>query len=185
MILDIYKKVFERVFIWSPSIEVDSIWLPVKKYTKHQKKVDTDKEKCWFEELNVQDLEKIIDAQHKTTEYSKKHKMRKLFPILLVLDDIADDPKIARYSKLLNSVDVRGRHNGISVVTSVQKCNALNILIRVNATHFSFYIQNFKEIDLLQEELRALPRKANLQETKNLYIRYKKLPLLNLTTFCI
>jgi hypothetical protein len=51
MILDIYKKVFERVFIWSPSIEVDSIWLPVKKYTKHQKKVDTDKEKCWFEEF--------------------------------------------------------------------------------------------------------------------------------------
>jgi hypothetical protein len=111
--------------------------------------------------------------------------MRKLFPILLVLDDIADDPKIARYSKLLNSVDVRGRHNGISVVTSVQKFNALNILIRVNATHFSFYIKNFKEIDLLQEELSALPRKASLQEAKHLYIRYKKLPLLNLTTFCI
>lgn len=134
---------------------------------------------------NSTDLEKIIDTQHKTTEYSKRHKMRKLFPILLVLGDIADDPKIARYSKLLNSVDVRGRHNGISVVTSVQKFNALNILIRVNATHFSFYIRNFKEIDLLQEELSALPRKANLQEANNLYIRYMKLPLLNLTTFCI
>ena len=169
MILDIYKNVFERVFIWSPSIEVDSIWLPVKKYIKHQMKVDTEKEKCWFEEFNVQDLEKIIQTQHKVTEYTKKHKMKKLFPILLVLDDIADDPKIARYSKLLNSVYVRGRHNGISVITSVQKFNTLNTLIRVNATHLFFYkVRNFKEIDLLQEELSALPRKANLQEAKKL-----------------
>ena len=72
MILDIYKKVFERVFIWSPSIEVDSIWLPVKKYIKQQMKIDTDKEKCWFEEFNVEDLERVLDTQHKITEYSKK-----------------------------------------------------------------------------------------------------------------
>jgi len=35
-------------------------------------KVDTDKEKCWFEEFNVEDLEKVLDTQHKITEYSKK-----------------------------------------------------------------------------------------------------------------
>ena len=169
IILDIYKNVFSRVYIWSPSIEVDSIWLPVKKYIKQQMKVNTDKEKCWFEEFNVEDLERVLDTQHKITEYSKKHKMKKLYPILLVLDDIADDPRIARYSKLLNSVYVRGRHNGISVLTSVQKFNALNTLIRVNATHLFFYkVRNFKEIDLLQEELSALPRKENLQEAKKL-----------------
>ena len=57
MILDIYKIVFSRVFIWSSSIEIDSIWLPVKKI-KQQVKVDTDKEKCWFEEFNIEDLER-------------------------------------------------------------------------------------------------------------------------------
>ena len=31
MILDIYRDVFERIYIWSPSISVDSNWLPVKK----------------------------------------------------------------------------------------------------------------------------------------------------------
>jgi len=72
MILDIYRNVFSRVFIWSPSIEVDSIWLPVKKYIKQQMKIDTDKEKCWFEEFNVEDLERVLDTQHKITEYSKK-----------------------------------------------------------------------------------------------------------------
>ena len=33
-ILDIYRGVFERIYIWSPSINVDTIWLPVKKYIK-------------------------------------------------------------------------------------------------------------------------------------------------------
>ena len=83
-------------------------------------KIDTEKEKCFFEEFSPEDMEKIIETQHKITEYSKKHKFRKLYPILLVLDDIADNPKIARYSKLLSSVYVGGRHNGISVITSVQ-----------------------------------------------------------------
>ena len=82
-------------------------------------KIDTDKEKCFFEELIPEELEQVIETQHKKTEYSKKHKFKKLYPILLILDDIADDPKIARYSKLLNSTYVRGRHNGISVITSV------------------------------------------------------------------
>ena len=32
MILDIYKDCFSRIYIFSPSIEVDSTWLPVKQY---------------------------------------------------------------------------------------------------------------------------------------------------------
>ena len=140
MVLDIYKGVFSRIYIWSPSINVDTctIWMPVKKYIKEGMKIDTEKEKCFFEEFIPEELEQVIETQHKITEYSKKHKFKKLYPILLILDDIADDPKIARYSKLLNSTYVRGRHNGISVITSVQKFNALNTLIRVNATHLFF-----------------------------------------------
>ena len=30
MILDIYKGCFSKVYIWSPSVEVDSTWKPVK-----------------------------------------------------------------------------------------------------------------------------------------------------------
>ena len=150
MVFDIYKGVFSRIYIWSPSINVDSIWNPVKKYIKEGMKVDTDKEKCFFEEFIPEELEKVIETQRKITEYSKKNKFKKLYPILLILDDFADEPKIARYSKLLNSTYVRGKHNGISVITSVQKFNALNTLIRVNATHLFFYkVRNFKEIELL------------------------------------
>ena len=30
MILDIYKGCFNRIYIWSPSIDVDNAWKPVK-----------------------------------------------------------------------------------------------------------------------------------------------------------
>ena len=107
MIMDIYKGVFSRVYIWSPSINVDSIWLPVKKYIKEEMKVDTDKEQVLFEDFHSEDLMKVIETQHRITEYSKNHKFKKLYSILIVLDDIADDPRIARYSKILNSLYVR------------------------------------------------------------------------------
>ena len=39
MILDIYRGAFERIFIWSPSVNLDSIWSPVKKYIKEGLKI--------------------------------------------------------------------------------------------------------------------------------------------------
>ena len=32
LILDIYRNCFSRIYIFSPSIEIDDTWLPVKKY---------------------------------------------------------------------------------------------------------------------------------------------------------
>ena len=34
MILDIYNGCFSRIYIWSPSITVDSTWKPVKDYIR-------------------------------------------------------------------------------------------------------------------------------------------------------
>ena len=45
----ICRGAFERVFIWSPSVNLDSIWLPVKKYIEEGLNVDTDKESCWWD----------------------------------------------------------------------------------------------------------------------------------------
>ena len=46
MILDIHKNCFSRIYIFSPSIDVDSTWLPVKEYierdegTAHRRRAD-------------------------------------------------------------------------------------------------------------------------------------------------
>ena len=44
MILDIYKGCFSMIYIWSPSIEVDNTWKPVKDYIRdHTKPNDREK----------------------------------------------------------------------------------------------------------------------------------------------
>ena len=71
MILDMYIGAFERVGIWSPSVNLDSVWLPVKKYIQEGLKVDTDKEPCWWDAFNVVDLERVIETQNKIIEYQE------------------------------------------------------------------------------------------------------------------
>ena len=165
LILDIYRDVYERVYVFSPSINHDSIWDPVKKYVKENLKVDLEKEQCFFEDYKSSDLLKIIDTQTKVTKFMKEQKQKKLYNILIILDDIADSPEIARHNKLLQSLYVRGRHAGISVVTASQKSFILHPVIRVNATQlFIFRLRNQKELDNIVDELSALADRKTILE---------------------
>ena len=139
MILDIYRDVFERIYIWSPSISVDSNWLPVKKYIQDNLKVNLEKEKCMFDEYVPEELEAVIKRQHKVIEFQKKNEHKKLFSILIIVDDFADSKAFSRNSPLLNQLYVRGRHNAINIITSTQKFNALNPIIRVNSRQLFFF----------------------------------------------
>ena len=47
VVLDIYKGCFSRIYIWSPSIEVDNTWKPVKDYIRDHIKPN-DREKCYL-----------------------------------------------------------------------------------------------------------------------------------------
>ena len=170
LILDIYKNCFSRIYIFSPSINVDSVWIPVKKYIEQEMKIDTKKEQCYFEEYNATDLKNIIDTQHKIIEFMKSKKDTKnLFQILIIIDDMADNPKLCRNSQLLNSLFIRGRHNQISSIVSTQKFRALSNIIRINITEIYIYrLRNYKEIESLVEELSALYPKKIIYQMYNL-----------------
>ena len=73
MILDIYKGLFKRIYIFSPSIDVDfQTWQPVKSHIEKDLKIrETDEEKLYFSEYNPEALENIIDTQKKVTEFQK------------------------------------------------------------------------------------------------------------------
>jgi homoaconitase/3-isopropylmalate dehydratase large subunit len=83
-------------FIFSAlSIDVDTTWLPVKKYIESDMKVkNTDEEPIYFDHYDPEALHKIIDTQHKVIDYMKKKNIKKLYSILVVVDDFADDPII-------------------------------------------------------------------------------------------
>ena len=93
MILDIYRDCFSRIYIFSPSIDRVSTWLPAKKYISEEMKVHHSKdEPIYFDHYDPEALHKIINTQHKVIDYMKKQNIKKLFSILVVVDDFADSP---------------------------------------------------------------------------------------------
>ena len=68
----LFKSCFSRVYIWSPSINVDSTWLPVKEYTRDHIKPN-DQEKTYFDNYEPSELEQIIKTNKKQS-ITKKNK---------------------------------------------------------------------------------------------------------------
>ena len=165
MIMNIYDKCFERVYIFSPSVNVDTTWIPVKGYIEKVMDVhETDTEKYYFDHYNPEALENIIEQQKKIVTHMKATKSKsKLFQILIIIDDFADDPSFSRHSKLLHSLYTRGRHSMISTITSTQKFNSIHPLIRVNATELYVYrLRNQKDLDTFIDEVSAILDKKTL-----------------------
>ena len=169
MILDIYKDCFSRIYIFSPSVNVDASWSPVKHYIEHDMKIDTKKEKIFFDHYDASELNNIIQTQHKITEHMKKQGHKKLYQILIVIDDFADSTEVSRQSKLLHGLFTRGRHDSISTIVASQKWSALAPIIRVNATELFIYrLRNYKDIECYLDELSALYDKKTLLDVYNL-----------------
>jgi ABC-type cobalamin/Fe3+-siderophores transport system ATPase subunit len=170
MILDIYRDCFSRIYIFSPSIDVDTTWLPVKKYIESDMKVKhTDEEPIYFDHYDPEALHKIIDTQHKVIDYMKKKNIKKLYSILVVVDDFADSPEISRHSKILHGLYTRGRHNSISTITATQKFAAIANIIRVNATELYIYrLRNYRDLETFIEEVSAVVDKKTLMDIYNM-----------------
>ena len=75
LILDVYKGCFSRIYIFSPSIDVDATWKPVKNYIKEHDMCGSE-EQCFFDHYNPEDLEKIIETQRKVVQYMKDQKRK-------------------------------------------------------------------------------------------------------------
>ena len=147
MIMNLYDRCFERVYIFSPSINVDSTLLPVKEYIEDKMQaIETDDDKFYFDHYDQDSLESIITTQNKIILEQKSKNKKKLFQILIIIDDFSDDPSFSRQSKLLHSLYTRGRHACISTITATQTFNAIHPIIRINATELYVYrLRNQKD----------------------------------------
>ena len=139
-------------------------WGPVKQYIeKHMKVKHTAEEPIYFGHYDPEALANILETQHKITQFLKKRGDKKLFQILIIVDDFADDPSFTRQSKLLHALYTRGRHNMISSITATQKFNAIHSIIRVNATELYVYrLRNYKDLETFVEEVSAVSDKTTL-----------------------
>ena len=78
LILKIYRNSFERIYIFPQTVNVDDTWTPVKKYITDVMKVDTEKEKVYYEEYDPIALMKLIETQHKAIDFQKKNKQKRI-----------------------------------------------------------------------------------------------------------
>jgi hypothetical protein len=164
MLLHQYRGCFSRIFIFSPSVNIDMTWLPVKNYVEHTLKVDTDKEPSFFEEWDPARLEKIIGDQFKMVEYQKKKGYKRLFSILVVIDDFADRPDLMHNNtNVLSRLFFRGRHLSISTLVSTQKLKTIASSIRANLQFMMVWrLRSWSELESLLEELSAIHDKKTL-----------------------
>jgi DNA replication protein DnaC len=156
IILDIYKNAFDRIYIFSPSIDIDQSWQPVKSYITEHKMQGKD-EKIYFNNYDANELEHIISTQYKVIDYMKQHNHIKLYQILIIIDDFADSPEFTRQSRLLHQLYIRGRHMMISTITATQVFKAISPIIRKNITDmFVFRLRNKSDLDGIIEEVSAI-----------------------------
>ena len=85
LILKVYKGLWDRIFVFSPSIMVDDSYVELRKYLDKM----GGKEKLYFEDMDMPALGRILDEQRAICEMCKKQKM-KCPEILVVVDDMAD-----------------------------------------------------------------------------------------------
>ena len=162
MILDIYRDCFSRIYIWSPSINVDSTWKPVKDYIRDHIK-PSDREQVYFDSYEASELEQVIKTQQKVIDYQKEQKHKDLYQILILIDDFIDDPSFTRKSQLLHQLYIRGRHYMISTITATQVWKQISPVIRKNLTHlFVYRLRNYADLEGIIEELSAIYDKKTL-----------------------
>ena len=153
MLLGPYKNVFDGVFVFSPSVEIDSCWDPVKEHAKHLKSHG------FFSEWDERAMWAILNAQRDGIKELKRQKSPKPLPqVLVIVDDFADNPHIMHSSgNILTSLMIRGRHFGTSTWLSSQKLTAISLVARVNFQFMCVWrLRNAKEIAAIMEELSAL-----------------------------
>jgi hypothetical protein len=172
MILRLYRGAFERIYVFSPSVHIDSTWVPVKDYIENDMKVDGSKEPFFFDTWEPEVLSEIVETQKRVIEESKKQKIKQLYGILIVVDDFADSPNIvhsnsgaASGGSMLNTLFIRGRHMMISTLVSSQKLRLLSTTMRVNVQFMLVWrLRNRMELQSLLEEISAVYDTKTLEQ---------------------
>jgi hypothetical protein len=148
-----YAKVFDAVHVFSPSVDIDSAWDPVREFAKGLR------ESSFHNEWDEPALLDILAKQKGVVKEKKVVKSTKPIPqALIIIDDFADRYDVMKSAgNVLTTLFIRGRHFGCSCWISSQKLTAISTVARVNFRFLCVWrLRNQKEIVALLEELSAI-----------------------------
>ena len=139
--------------VFSPSVDIDSAWDPVRDFAKGLK------ESSFFSEWDEPALLEILAKQKAVVKEKKTAMSKKDLPqALIIIDDYADRYDVMKSAgNVLTTLFIRGRHFGCSCWISSQKLTAISTVARVNFRFLCVWrLRNQKEIVALLEELSAI-----------------------------
>ena len=161
LLLQAYKGVFSRIYVFSPSVDIDSAWDPVREYNSKVLGIDDSKEQTMWNRWDEDALHQIMTKQAKMIKHMKDNRKKyggNLLAVCIILDDLADDPRLHKPHGVLASIMTRGRHQGVSAWILSQKLSAMSLISRVNFRWMVvFKLRNMKELlDGVLHELSAI-----------------------------
>ena len=155
-ILDWMRGAYARIYIFSPN-SLTPEWQPVRDYIEKELGVDHDDEPFLFETLDEQVLSDIVSTQKKVIAHQKQAKHQTMHAVLIVIDDLASEPKFHRNYGPLSECFTRNRHFFVQTIVSSQKVKLLSPTCRVNAHWIvCFKLRNRMDLDALLSELTAI-----------------------------
>jgi hypothetical protein len=147
-----FAKVFDSVWVFSPSARIDSAYGPLEKHIESLRNKGG-----LVAEWDIEKLNQIIDDQRRVTEEEKlRNQKTPLTSCLLVLDDWADHPEYMK-SGIITQLFVRNRHYGLTVWVLSQKMTAVSLTCRVNFRWIIVWrLRSHKEMECVLHELSAI-----------------------------
>ncbi|HSG20480.1 MAG TPA: hypothetical protein VLA31_06890, partial [Burkholderiaceae bacterium] len=110
LLLGPYRRVYDAIHVFSPSVDIDSAWDPVRDFAKGLK------ESCFFSEWDEPALLEILAKQKALVKEKKTALSKKELPqALVIIDDFADRYDVMKSAgNVLTTLMIRGRHFGCS-----------------------------------------------------------------------
>ena len=166
---------------------LDPLWKTVRDFQhKHMQVPKEEDPDLYHEVFRESDLRKVVATQHRIAQLAKDRGLRTLPSILIILDDVADDPKITRESATLTGLYLRGRHAGISTILSTQVYK-VSPQIRRNITCAMYWkprnlsdwraiVDENSKLAGSREDMEAIFEEATREKHSFLYIDYTAEP---------
>ena len=148
LLLGPWRGLADKIAIWSPTIFLQPDLEPILKYMKEE--LDQGRDKFWaFENFQQDQLDSIVEqltAQTRKTFAKHSEQSQEVKTLLMLFDDVADNPAIVRAALVPHFVKLR--HAKIHTVLLQQQFHLAHPVLRVNCTFLLiFRLRDEKELD--------------------------------------
>ena len=89
--LKFWRGCFSRIYLFSPTSDVDHTWSPLLSYIRKELNVE-ESEQVFFNTFSEQKLEEILETQKKIVQWQNKNQPNeKIHQVLILIDDFGSD----------------------------------------------------------------------------------------------